>query len=69
MPWNGSKLLDRSPYYRTHAGAAYLGDSLAVMRELPDTSVNLVMTSPQGHFITATPAVATRWTAAAGRPA
>ncbi len=34
------------PYYSTHAGHAYLGDSLAIMQELPDSSVNLAMTSP-----------------------
>jgi site-specific DNA-methyltransferase (cytosine-N4-specific) len=35
-----------SPYYKTHLGAAYLGDSLTIMRQLPDDSINLVMTSP-----------------------
>lgn len=35
-----------SPTYETHRGKAYLGDSLEVMRCLPDSSVNLVMTSP-----------------------
>jgi DNA modification methylase len=34
------------PYYKTHLGAAYLGDSLEVMRSLPTGSVNLVVTSP-----------------------
>ncbi|MBI2760142.1 MAG: site-specific DNA-methyltransferase [Chloroflexi bacterium] len=38
--------MDRQPYYSTHAGKAYLGDSLDVMREMPASSVNLVMTSP-----------------------
>lgn len=42
-----SLLLGRlDPYYATSAGAAYLGDSRTVMKELPDSSVNLVFTSP-----------------------
>lgn len=32
--------------YRTKHGSAYVGDSLAVLRSLPDASVDLVMTSP-----------------------
>jgi DNA modification methylase len=39
-------VLDRTPYYSTSSGSAYLGDSLDVLRELPVDSVNLVMTSP-----------------------
>jgi DNA modification methylase len=35
-----------APYYHTRQGAAFLGDSLDLMRQLPDASVNLVMTSP-----------------------
>ena len=35
-----------SPAYKTRFGAAYLGDSFDLMRSLPDSSVNLVMTSP-----------------------
>lgn len=34
------------PFYRTAAGAAYLGDSRETLRALPDGSVNLVFTSP-----------------------
>ncbi|MFZ5558984.1 MAG: DNA-methyltransferase [Pseudomonadota bacterium] len=34
------------PYYRTPLGAAYLGDSLAGMKRIPDGSINLVFTSP-----------------------
>lgn len=34
------------PYYQTQMGASYLGDSLTLMRQIPDSSVNLVMTSP-----------------------
>jgi len=33
-------------YYKTSRGAAYLGDSLKLMARIPDSSVNLVMTSP-----------------------
>ncbi|MFO0968928.1 MAG: site-specific DNA-methyltransferase [Gemmataceae bacterium] len=35
-----------APYYSTSLGDAYLADSLAVLRALPDHSVNLVLTSP-----------------------
>ncbi len=35
-----------SPLYTTEAGAAYLGDSLELLRALPSESVNLVLTSP-----------------------
>lgn len=34
------------PYYGTLLGRAYLGDSLATMRALPEGSVNLALTSP-----------------------
>jgi site-specific DNA-methyltransferase (cytosine-N4-specific) len=34
------------PYYSTDYGCAYLGDSSELMKELPDNSVNLVVTSP-----------------------
>lgn len=34
------------PYYETAFGGAYLGDSLELLRTLPDSSVNLVFTSP-----------------------
>jgi DNA modification methylase len=34
------------PFYRTEFGAAYLGDSLRLLRELPDCSIDLVITSP-----------------------
>lgn len=36
----------RSPAYVTRRGAAYVGDALDLLRELPDNSVNLVLTSP-----------------------
>jgi len=34
------------PFYRTVAGAAYLGDARETLKSLPDGSVNLVFTSP-----------------------
>lgn len=34
------------PLYRTQLGAAYLGDSLQLLRLVPDDSVDLVITSP-----------------------
>lgn len=39
-------LRDVPPYYRTTLGAAYLGDSLDIMKRLPAKSVNIVVTSP-----------------------
>jgi DNA modification methylase len=39
-------LRSSAPLYRTHRGAAYLGDSVALLRALPDASVDLVVTSP-----------------------
>jgi site-specific DNA-methyltransferase (cytosine-N4-specific) len=39
-------MLTCKAYYDTNLGSAYLGDSLAIMRQLPSESVNLVMTSP-----------------------
>src|SRR5947209_16931227 len=35
-----------TPFYQTTHGAAYLGDSLEVMKTMPDGCVNLVFTSP-----------------------
>ena len=34
------------PYYRTAGGRAYLGDALALVKKLPDASVDLILTSP-----------------------
>jgi site-specific DNA-methyltransferase (cytosine-N4-specific) len=34
------------PYYRTEYGAAYLGDALELIRHVPDSRINLIMTSP-----------------------
>jgi DNA modification methylase len=36
----------REPCYTTQFGAAYLGDSLELLKALPEASVNLVVTSP-----------------------
>jgi site-specific DNA-methyltransferase (cytosine-N4-specific) len=37
---------DKAPFYSTTLGAAYLGDSLEYLRQIPDSSVDLIMTSP-----------------------
>jgi site-specific DNA-methyltransferase (cytosine-N4-specific) len=34
------------PYYATRRGAAYLGDSIEMLKALPDSSINAVITSP-----------------------
>ncbi len=34
------------PLYLTRFGSAYVGDSLELMRDLPNSSVNLILTSP-----------------------
>jgi DNA modification methylase len=36
----------QSPLYETDLGAAYVADSLAMLSQMPDESINLVMTSP-----------------------
>jgi DNA modification methylase len=41
-----ARLLSRRPSYATPFGAAYLGDSLELLRQLPDESIDLVVTSP-----------------------
>ena len=38
--------LEATPAYITHRGAAYCGDSQELLTQLPDGSINLVMTSP-----------------------
>jgi DNA modification methylase len=40
------RLVKRPPFYTTDYGAAILGDSLEILAEMPDRSVNLVVTSP-----------------------
>lgn len=39
-------MLQASPAYMTSLGAAYHGDALHLLSQLPDASVNLVITSP-----------------------
>ena len=34
------------PYYKTDLGAAYLGDSKELMKQIPDESIDLICTSP-----------------------
>lgn len=34
------------PFYSTDFGAAYLGDSLEMLKQIPDGSINVVITSP-----------------------
>jgi len=38
--------MQSKPFYYTNKGQAYVGDSLALLAELPDASIDLVMTSP-----------------------
>jgi DNA modification methylase len=41
-----SDLIQRPPYFKSKLGAAYLGNSLEMLREVPTGSLNLVVTSP-----------------------
>jgi site-specific DNA-methyltransferase (cytosine-N4-specific) len=41
-----AKLLKQAPYFVSEHGAAFLGDSLELLRSLPTGQVNLVVTSP-----------------------
>lgn len=41
-----SRLIQKEPYFISKFGAAYLGDSLEMLQELPTGSINLVVTSP-----------------------
>lgn len=38
--------INKSPFYYTPLGAAYLGDSLEILKLIPDSSINLIVTSP-----------------------
>lgn len=38
--------LKEKAYYKTNLGAAYLGDSLKLMKKIPDSSIDLILTSP-----------------------
>jgi len=46
QPNHPSSLLKREPYFASRFGAAYLGDSLDLLRNLPTGALNLVVTSP-----------------------
>src|SRR6266478_28196 len=47
MVSNGLRsILDIEPYYETGGGIAVLGDSLEIMRQIPEKSISLVLTSP-----------------------
>jgi len=39
-------LLEDAPFYYTGFGAAYQEDALKIMKKIPDSSINLIMTSP-----------------------
>ncbi len=43
---HGRSIVNRRPVYRTELGEAHRGDSLELLAELPDDSVQLVITSP-----------------------
>jgi hypothetical protein len=43
---HSSSLVEQTPYFTSRYGAAYLGDSLDVLRSIPSGSLNLVVTSP-----------------------
>ena len=43
---NPQKLINLTPYYSTKHGAAYLGDSLKLIKTIPENSINLIITSP-----------------------
>lgn len=38
--------LNQTPYYQSELGFAYLGNSLDLMQEIPDDSIDLICTSP-----------------------
>jgi len=40
------KSLKKKEFYSTKLGTAYLGDSLELMKEIPDSSIDLILTSP-----------------------
>ena len=40
------KYLKQKPFYNTDLGSAYIGDSLKLMKEVPDASIDLILTSP-----------------------
>jgi site-specific DNA-methyltransferase (cytosine-N4-specific) len=40
------------PFYETNKGSAFLGDSLNLLKLIPDNSVDLILTSPPFAFHT-----------------
>ncbi|WP_414620555.1 DNA-methyltransferase [Calothrix sp. CCY 0018] len=46
MKDNPQNLINLPPYYSTNYGAAYLGDSLELLKTIPESSINLIITSP-----------------------
>lgn len=44
--FNIASKISSKPYYKTQLGSAYLGNSLELMAELPDESIDLICTSP-----------------------
>jgi DNA modification methylase len=43
---NGLIKFNQPPYYEARLGSAYLGDSLILLKEIPDESIDLICTSP-----------------------
>ena len=54
------------PYYQTELGALYRGDCLEIMTELPDKSVDLVLTDPPYGLNYNDGDLASRWEAIFG---
>lgn len=40
------EIIGEIPYFSTHLGRAYLGDSLKLLPKIPDKSIDLICTSP-----------------------
>ncbi len=43
---NSPNSIKLPPYYSTNYGATYLGDSLEIIKTIPENSINLILTSP-----------------------
>ena len=41
-----SEHLEAKPYYKTALGSAYLGNTIDLIKMIPDNSVSLIATSP-----------------------
>lgn len=46
MPVKRKGNIIHTPYYETNYGRTFLGDSLEIMRQFPNSSINLILTSP-----------------------